>query len=245
MAGLLLYPLSMAKEVMRFYREFSQEKPDELRVDLILGTGPDGNLAAVIALCYCGRLEEGERLIEPLRKFGSPTADLIRPMSYCEWQTTLDPLMPPGLHNYWKSNFIAELPDAAIETLVRYAERTPSAICMLALEDMHGAASRVHPTATAFAHRHAQYSLLIIAMWPDPADTQKHIRWVRECWDAMRPFTAGRVYVNYLAEEEADRVREAYGPNYDRLVALKNKYDPTNFFRLNQNIKPTGEVAAR
>ena len=240
LAGPVFYPTSSAKEVMRFYREYARANPDDLRADVGLAdfgllTGP---VAVAIGLCYCGPLEEGKRLVEPVRKFAAPLADLIQPMGYCEVQSMLDPLMPPGLHNYWKSNFIADLPDAAIETLVHFFETRPSASSFLWLERMHGAASRVHPTTTAFGHREAQYALLIIAMWSDAADTERHIRWVRECWEAMQSFTTGRVYVNYLGEEGEERVRAAYGANYERLVALKNKYDPTNFFRLNQNIKP-------
>ena len=223
-----------------FYREYKEGAPDELRVDAGFVTAPDGTLVAAVVPCYVGPPGDGERILKPLRAFGPPVADMVGPVSYCQLQAMLDPIAPPDHLNYWKSSFVAELSDAAIETMIRYAEARPSPTSFLILEDMHGAASRVRPEDTAFAHRQAHYALLIIATWTDAADSEKHIHWVRDCWEAMQPFTAGSVYVNYLGEEGEERVRAAYGPNYDRLVALKNKYDPTNFFRLNQNIKPRG-----
>lgn len=237
LAGLLFYPIAKAKEVFRFYREYMPESPDALRVDIGVLTAPDGNLAVGMIPCYVGAVAEGERVIAPLRRLG-PVADLVRPMTYCEVQTMLDDVLPPGRRNYWKSSFVPTLDDAAIETLIACGQAAPSPTSFLALEPIHGAASRVPPEATAFPHRTAHYSLLILAVWTDPAASEQHIRWSRESWEALQPFAAGRVYVNYLSEGE-DRVQEAYGTNYDRLVALKNTYDPTNFWRRNQNIRPT------
>lgn len=237
LAGLLFYPIAKAKEVFRFYREYMPESPDALRVDIGVLTAPDGNLAVGMIPCYVGAVAEGERVIAPLRRLG-PVADLVRPMTYCEVQTMLDDVLPPGRRNYWKSSFVPTLDDAAIETLIACGQAAPSPTSFLALEPIHGAASRVPPEATAFPHRTAHYSLLILAVWTDPAASEQHIRWARESWEALQPFAAGRVYVNYLSEGE-DRVQEAYETNYDRLVALKNTYDPTNFWRRNQNIRPT------
>jgi hypothetical protein len=180
---------------------------------------------------------EGERVIAPLRRLG-PIADLVRPMTYCEVQTMLDDVLPSGRRNYWKSSFVPTLDDAAIETLIACGQAAPSPTSFLVLEPIHGSASRVPPEATAFPHRTAHYSVLILAAWTDPGASEQHIRWARESWEALQPFAAGRVYANYLSEGE-DRVQEAYGTNYDRLVALKNTYDPTNFWRRNQNIRPT------
>ena len=151
----------------------------------------------------------------------------------------LDPILPPGQRNYWKSGFLPDLNDAAVERLIACGQAAPSHTSFLTLEPILGAASRVPPAATAFPHRGAYYSLLILAVWTDPATDEAHMRWARESWDAMQPFAAGGVYVNYLGEEGEERVRNAYGTNYDRLVALKNKYDPTNFWLRNQNIRPT------
>jgi FAD/FMN-containing dehydrogenase len=237
LAGLLFYPIAKATEVFRFYREYMPESPDAFRADIGVLTAPDGNLAVGIIPCYVGAVTEGERVIEPLRRLG-PVADLVRPMTYCEVQTMLDDVLPIGRWNYWKSSFVPTLEDAAIETLIACGQAAPSPTSFLALEPIHGAASRVPPEATAFPHRAAYYSLLILAVWTDPAASEQHIRWARESWEALQPFAAGRVYVNYLSDGE-DRVQEAYGPNYKRLVALKNTYDPTNFWRRNQNIRPT------
>ena len=238
LAGLLFYPIAKATEVFRFYREYMPESPDAFRADIGVLTAPDGNLAVGIIPCYVGAVAEGERVIEPLRRLG-PIADLVCPMTYCEVQTMLDDVLPPGRRNYWKSSFVPTLDDAAIQTLITCGQAAPSPTSFLALEPIHGAASRVPPEATAFPHRAAHYSLLILAVWTDPATSEQHIRWARESWEAMRPFAAGRVYVNYLGEEGEARVQEAYGPNYEQLVTLKNTYDPTNFWRRNQNIRPT------
>jgi FAD/FMN-containing dehydrogenase len=237
LAGLLFYPMAKAREVFRFYREYMPESLDALRVDIGVLTAPDGNLAVGMIPCYVGAVAEGERVIEPLRRLG-PVAELVRPMTYCEVQTMVDDVLPPGRRNYWKSSFMPTLDDAAIETLIACGQAAPSPTSFLALEPIHGAASRMPPEATAFPHRTAHYSLLILAVWTDPAASEQHIRWAREAWEALQPFAAGRVYVNYLSQGE-DRVQEAYGTNYDRLVALKNTYDPTNFWRRNQNIRPT------
>ncbi len=145
---------------------------------------------------------------------------------------------PPGRQHYWKSNFLrSPIDDNAIEVLAELASRRPCPLTPVVLQQMHGAASRVDPTATAFPHRHSQYDMMFLSQWVDAADADKNISWTRESWEAMKPFTNG-VYVNNLGEEEDDVVRDAYGANYERLVALKKKFDPTNFLRLNQNIAP-------
>ena len=239
LGGMLLYELSKAKEILRFFDEFSHTCPDELSTMALCVTVPDGNRVVVIAACYCGSLEEGERVLKPLRTFGSPLADMIRPMAYVEMQSILDAGLPPGQWHYWKSNFVRTLSEDAIETLMEHVATAPSPLTALFIQQMHGAASRVEPTETAFAHRREQYDLIIPSIWIDPADSEKNIKWTRELWEAMQPFVEQTVYVNNLGEEGDERVRAAYGPNYERLAALKNKYDPTNFFRLNQNIKPT------
>lgn len=239
LAGELIYPIARAAEVLRFYREFLPESPDAIRTDIGLVTAPDGNLVIGVIPCYIGTIAEGERIIEPLRRLG-PVADMVRPLRYCGLQTMMDEMLPPGRMNYWKSSFLPALDDGAIDTLVACGRSVPSPTSLLTLEPICGAASRVSPDATAFPHRGTSYSLLILATWTDPAASDRHIRWARESWEAMKRFTAGRVYVNYLSEGE-DRVQEAYGANYGRLAALKSTYDPKNFFRVNQNIPPEAE----
>jgi FAD/FMN-containing dehydrogenase len=239
LGGMVLYEMRQAREVLRFYREFAHTCPDELSTMAAFLTAPDGNPVLAIVVCHCGALAEGEKALKPLRTFGAPMTDLIQPMPYVEMQRLFDAGWPPGRLHYWKSNFLRTVSDDAIEMLVAYAAAVPSPMTYIVLQQMHGAASRVGPTETAFAHRTEQYFFGIYSVWIDPADSEKNIGWTREFWEAMQPFVERGVYVNDLGEEGDERVRAAYGSNYDRLVAVKNTYDPTNFFRLNQNITPT------
>ena len=241
LGGEIWYELSKAKEVLHKYHEFAQSCPDELSTLAGLTTSPDGILAVVIYLCYSGSLDVGEKLVKPLRSFDKPLADLIRPMTYLEVQGAADETPRPRYLRYWKGNFLRVLGDDAIAMMVECAKTMPSQniIGGLELQHMHGAASRVGPGETAFAHRYEQYDFLVHAGWTDPADSEKIVNWVRESWQRMQPFTEQAVYINDLGEEGEGRVKDAYGPNYERLLALKNKYDPANFFRLNQNIQPT------
>lgn len=240
LGGLLAYPMSKAEEVLRFYDDFSHESPDELSTAAGLLTAPDGNSSVLIVVCYTGPLREGERILKPLRTFESPVIDAIRPMKYVEMQSILDEGYPSGRLHYWKSNFLPALSSDAIETMIEQAESRPSPLSALVLQQMHGKASRIPREETAFPHRNEQYDFLIVSQWADAAANELNIRWARDCWEKMQPFVEKAVYVNDLGEEGDQRVKEAYGPNYPRLVALKNKYDPTNFFHNNQNIKPAG-----
>jgi FAD/FMN-containing dehydrogenase len=239
--GLVIHPLSRAKEVAQFYREFTSSTPDEITVHLAFLTLPDGQQVAAFVPCYSGPQEKAEAVIQPLRAFGSPITDTLGPMLYTEVQAQGGLLYPPGRLSYWKSSFLLDLSDEAIETLIARFAAVPSPFSISALEQLGGAISRVDNDETAFGGRNARYSLVITSDWTDPAESEKNIQWAREFWEAMKPFESEGVYVNYLGVEGEDRVKAAYGPaKYERLVALKNKYDPTNFFRLNQNIKPTG-----
>jgi FAD/FMN-containing dehydrogenase len=244
LGGMVIHPLDQAVELLGFYDEFTRTTPDELGLtNALFMTSPEGERLVAIAVCYNGSVEEGERVLRPLRDFGTPLADVIGPMSYAQVQGMLDEGFPPGLQNYWKSNFLKGLDDKAIEIIVDHVRNAPSPNSAVAIEQFCGAVSRVGMDDTAFNHRNARYNLLIVGMWPDPAAKDENVKWVRDLWDAMEPYSSGGVYVNYLiqeADEGAERVKAAYGPEkYERLVALKNKYDPTNVFRLNQNIKPT------
>jgi len=239
LGGMVLHPLDKAKEVFRFFHEFSAGCPDELSTVAAVLTAPDGSPAVAIAVCYCGSLDEGEKALSPLRSFGSPVADLIRPMPHLAIQSMLDDSFPPEHQLYWKSSFIRDLNDEAAQIIVDFMARKPAPLTLCYLQQIHGVASRVSPAETAFSHRGDHYDFAIISTWPDPAANEKNIAWTREFFEALQPHLEEGVYVNNLGEEGEDRVRAAYGPNYERLVALKNKYDPTNFFSLNQNIKPT------
>jgi FAD/FMN-containing dehydrogenase len=170
--------------------------------------------------------------------------DNIQPMSYRTLQSAPDAGFPLGRQHYWKSSWLKHLSDEAIEVMLQFVAEMPSPISGVGLQQMHGAASRVDPAATAFRHRDEHYDFLILSQWADPSDSEENIRWTRRLFEAMEPFFESGVYVNNLGEEGEDRVREAYGEHYERLVALKDKYDPTNLFRLNQNIRPTAQSGA-
>lgn len=244
LAGGLSYPMAEAREVLRFYDEFASECPDELTTVGSLGISPDGSPAVSISVCYCGSLETGEQVLRPLRTFGSPFEDSIQPMAYRTLQSAPDAGFPFGRQHYWKASYLKHVSDEAIEVMVRFVAEMPSAISGVGLQQMHGAASRVDPTATAFPHRDEHYDFLILSQWIDPTDSAKNIEWTRAFFEAMQPFFEKGVYVNNLGEEGDDRVKAAYGANYDRLLTLKNRYDPTNLFRLNQNIRPMAQSDA-
>jgi FAD/FMN-containing dehydrogenase len=241
LGGLLIYPMATAKALFRFYRDFTRTAPDALGSLINLATLPDGTPAAVILIAYSGPLDEGERLLHPLREFGPPLADQVGPMPYTALQSIVENFNPPGLRNYWKSNYLRDLSDAAIDVLVDYYATVPAPYTHVVIEHLGGAVSRVGADESAVDHREAPYNFLIVGMWADATEDAKVIGWVRELWGALQPFSSGGLYVNYEAEHDMDRVKAAYSPGkYARLVALKDKYDPTNLFRLNQNIKPTG-----
>ncbi len=241
LGGGVFHPVDKTREVLRFYRDYATTSSDKLSTQVATVTLPDVGRMVGVAGCYCGPISEGEKLLEPLRRFGAPAVDLFAPIPYVQLQGMLDPFFPPGRHGYTKSNFLTDLSDEAIDAFAEYAT-APSPYTAGVLEHLGGAFSRVGPTETAFAHRQYPYNFSIWSNWTAPADSQKNIQWTRDFWDAMRPFMGPGAYVNYLEDEGDPRAREAYGPNYERLVALKSKYDPTNFFRMNHNIQPTRPV---
>src|SRR6266487_3216209 len=238
LAGKVIYPIQQAREMLRFYREFTAKASDELTAYASLVTTPDGLPAAEITLCYTGSLEEGERSIEVLRKFGAPIVDMIHPKSYLKTVSMLR-AAPVGRRYYERSSTLEQLSDEAIDLIVEYGRARTSPFSQVLIQHIHGAASRVPPTGTAFAQRHESYILGMFAAWTDTDDeAQKHMEWTRSFWTATRRFASPGVYVNFLGDEGDERIRASYGVNYERLVALKNRYDPTNFFHLNQNIQP-------
>jgi len=237
LAGKVVYPMEHAREVLRFYREYTSTAPDELTAYASLMTTPGGLPAIAINLCYCGPLEADERLVEPIRKFGAPLVDLIRPRSYLKLISLADTGAPAGRHYYEKASTLKRLSDEAIETIANSGSSCTSPYSLVLIQHVHGAASRVGSTETAFALRGDSYVICILAAW-DGGEADRHSAWTRASWKALEPFASGGVYVNFLDNEGGGRVRAAYGGNYQRLVALKNTYDPTNFFALNQNITP-------
>ena len=239
LAGMVLHPLEKAKEVLRFYRQFDSEAPEEMSAWAGLMTSPDGHPVVAIVACYIGPSEAGEKVARPLKDFGPPMADMIQPMPYVKVQSMFDESFPPGRRNYWKSNMLRELSDDAIDALAGGFKQVTSPYSMVLIVQLGGAVKRFGKDGTALNHRTSPYDLVIMPAWSDPAESEKHIRWADDLWRAMQPFSSGGVYVNYLGNEGEERVKAAYGTNYERLVSLKNKYDPMNLFRFNQNIRPT------
>jgi FAD/FMN-containing dehydrogenase len=238
LGGMVLYPRSQASDVLKFYRDFTAAAPDELVTYAGLFSAPDRTPVAAIIVCHSGERAEGERTLAPLRKFGSPMLDAIQPMPFPAMQSLLDGAAPDGNQNYWKSTFLRELSDDAIATIVAYGNEATSPLSAVLVEQYGGAVSRVPDTATAFAHRQAEYDLVVMGQWVDPGESARHMSWTRRFAEAMVPFRSGAYLLNALGEESEDVVRAAFGVNYERLAAVKAQYDPTNFFRVNQNVPP-------
>ena len=237
LGGAFFYSISVAKQAFRFFDEFSRGCPDELTTFLAGAPAPDGTPCVGIAFCYCGNLEKGEELIKPLRQFAPVIADMVAQRSYVEMQSVFDDAFTPGRFYYWKSSLLRQVSENAAEVLAERTRKMPMTPgSFFYLQQLHGAAGRVKPADTAFPHRYDHYNCGAMAGWDDAAHTEDNLRWSRESWQAMQPFCEHDAYVNDLGDEGEVRVREAYGKNYDRLLALKRRYDPTNFFRLNQNI---------
>lgn len=247
LGGLVAYPIAQAREVLQFYREFAADLPDEISVMADALVAPPmpfvpaemhGKAIIAIMVGYAGPLEQGEEVLHPLRTFGPPAFDVIQPMPYCALQSLYDAAAPPGRLSYWKADYLGGLPDDAIDAFVAHCDPWLSPFTQAHLTAMGGAFGRIPSNQTAFANREAAFVLNIISIWSDPAESAQQTAWTRAFWDAMRPFSQGGVYVNFLGDEGEERIRAAYGGNYDRLVDVKSKYDPQNLFRLNQNIKP-------
>lgn len=239
-AGMLIYARDKSLEVLRCYREYARGCPDELTAFAAMMTSPEGVPVVAMLVGHIGDLAEGEKRLAPVRKFGAPLADTIGPMSYVELNSLLDAAVPyGGVQRYWKSSFLKALGDDVLEIMIERAEAMRSPMSMIGFFHMHGAATRVDRDATAYSLRDDQWDYDVISQWTDPVESADHIQWTRDYWNAVEPYASGEVYVNHLDAEEAGRLTAAYSRNYDRLVALKNKYDPTNLFRMNQNIKPT------
>jgi FAD/FMN-containing dehydrogenase len=243
LAGSVTYPYDRARDAMRFYAEFSSKAPDALSLDAAFASIPSGEKVFSVSACYDGPIDEGEKVLKPLREFGSPIANGIAPVPYLQIQSAGDAVFPRGRRYYWKAQFLRELTDAAIDALLEVYAAAPSTDSLLVLQHVGGAIARVPNYATAYVHRDALYDCFPISIWDNPEDDEAHIRWAREVWNVMRRFSTGGVYANNLGDEGEDRVESAYGENYPKLVALKNRYDPSNLFRSNQNIRPARQTS--
>ncbi len=247
LSGLIVYPVSEAKPVLQQYREFMAKAPEDLTVWAVLRLAPPlpflpaeihGKEIVALALLYAGDPKQGQPLIEPLRKFGTPAGEHVGVQPYVAWQKTFDPLLAHGARNYWKSHNFSTIKDEVFDLVVDYLNRLPSPQCEIFFGALGGATTRPAPDSAAYPHRDALFVMNVHGRWEDPADDKRCIGWSRDYFNATAPFASGGVYVNFLTADEGERVRNAYGVNYQRLSQVKRKYDPENLFRINQNITP-------
>jgi FAD/FMN-containing dehydrogenase len=238
LAGSLVYEWKSVRDALRLYAEFSAAAPDALCADAALITMPDGSHGFAISAFYAGPMDDGERILRPLRQALTPVADRIGPISYVQLQKAGDASFPRGHRFYWKAQFLREITKAAADPLIDRFPSVPSPRSFFVFQQVGGAIGRVPRAATAYANRGAAYDTFPVSIWTDPAADEANMAWAREMYGALRPFAMEGVYVNNLGDEGDDRVKAAYGENYDRLVTLKRKYDPNNLFRLNQNVRP-------
>lgn len=247
LSGLVVHPIADAKHVLRFYRDFTENADDNTACWFVMRKAPPlpflapeyhGKEILALAMAYAGDIAAGERALQPIRSFGHPIADVVAPHPLTAWQKILDPLLAPGMRNYWKSHDFAHLSDGLIDVLLDHARRLPDPQTEIAFAQLGGAIARVAPGATPYGHRDAQYTMNVHGRWADAAKDAACIAWARSLFQAAAPFATGGVYVNFLTADEGERVRQAYGANYDRLLELKQRFDPTNLFRVNNNIRP-------
>lgn len=248
LGGMLVHRAGDAPALLRFHREFVSDAPEELTTLAVYLTAPPapflpseihGKKVLAIALCYAGDLEEGEKLLSPLRKFGKPVADLIKPMPYLALQKMFDESAPAGAMNYWKSFYIDGLSDSTIDALLAQGARISSPLSAIHIHQLGGASAMPVDLSTSYSHRDAPFIVNLVSTWTDPRENQRHIDWTRDSFAALSKFATG-AYVNFMGEEGEDRVKAAYGAEkFSRLTSLKNKYDPANLFRFNQNVKPS------
>ena len=247
LSGLIVFPRSQAATVLRKYREFVAAAPDELSVWIVMRKAPPlpflppevhGQDILALALCYVGSEESGRKLIAPLVTFGKVLGQHVGMQPFTAWQQAFDPLLTPGARNYWKSHNFSDLKDGFFDALVECAGAMPSPQCELFVGQLGGQTARVPVDATAFGNRDANFVMNVHGRWDSPAEDQTGIAWAREVYRATLPYATGGAYSNFLTAEETDRVKSAFGANYARLEQVKRTYDPLNFFRLNQNIRP-------
>jgi len=255
LSGLIVHPISAGSQLLRDYRRLVAAAPEELTCWMVLRKAPPlpflppevhGTEVVVLALCYSGDIEEGRKAVEPFRRLGTPIADVVGENPFVAWQAAFDPLLREGARNYWKSHDFVELGDGAIDVLLDYAGRLPTPECEIFVASLGGAINRVPADATAYPHRDVQFAVNVHTRWSQAGQDGTCIAWAREFFDTMTPHATGGVYVNFMPEDEAQRVSPgAYGKNYLRLAKLKARYDPDNLFRLNQNILPVAGGSAR
>jgi len=237
LGGLIAHPRERAGEVLRYHREFMATAPEELTAYAGMVTTPDGMPATVLLACWCGDIAEGERVLAPLRAFGPPLLDTIERVPFPAMQRLLDAAFPDGSYNYWKATFVPKLTDSVVDLVVEHGNRMRSPLSAVGVEFYGGAPGRVSSAESAFAQRRAEYNIGMMAQWADPLESASHIAWARQMYDALEPYSSGNHFLNFQSDAGADVIKAAFGDNYARLAEVKRKYDPTNFFSLNQNIQ--------
>jgi len=247
LSGLVVHPFDQAETLLKSYREIVDAAPDELTCWVVMRKAPPlpflpeewhGREILIFAMCYAGDMTEGEKAVAELRGLGDPIADVVGPHPFAGWQTAFDPLLEPGARNYWKSHDFTALSDGAIGILTDAVERLPSPETEIFIAHVGGAMSRVAPEATAYPQRESHFIMNVHTRWREAHQDRACIQWARDLFDATEPHAAGSVYVNFMPDDEADRVEQAYGSNYTRLARIKARHDPGNLFRMNQNIRP-------
>jgi FAD/FMN-containing dehydrogenase len=248
LAGLIVFPFDQAKQVLTHYRDFVNTLSDDVSVWAVLRQAPPlpflpaevhGKEVVVLAVFSTLNIDDAQQAIAPIRSFGTPCGEHVGAVPYTAWQKAFDPLLAPGARNYWKSHNFTQLSNEALDIVIQYAGQLPSPQCEIFLGLLGGQTNRAASDATAYPHRQALYAMNVHTRWTDPAEDKKCITWAREFFVAAAPYAAGSVYINFLTQDEGERIAEAYGHNHARLVQLKDKYDPRNLFRQNQNIKPS------
>ena len=247
--GPIFYPVDHAAEVMRFYREFIAQAPEQLGAFFAFQIAPPlpfipedrhGETMCLIVACWAGPVEDGEAAIAPLLEAAPVVAQFVGPMPYPALNSAFDALLPAGLQHYWKADFVRELTDDAIAAHLEHGPRVPAVESTMHLYPIDGACHRVASDETAFTYRDARFACVIAGMWPDPADNERNIRWVRDYWTAIHPHSEPGGYINFMADDDQGRIRDNFKENYERLVEVKRRYDPENLFRMNQNVDPSG-----
>jgi FAD/FMN-containing dehydrogenase len=248
-AGIFFYPLERARDVLEFYRGYIADAPEQMGAFPAFQIAPPlpfipesdhGKTFCAIVSCWSGPLDEGEKALEPIRTAAPTVAEMVTPMPYPALNSAFDPLVPPGLQHYWKASFASELTDGAIAAHVEHGPQVPVVNSTMHIYPINGACNRVPSDATAFAYRDAKFATVIAGMWPDPADNETNIKWVKDYYASLQPHSAAGGYINFMADDDQDRIHENYKDNYSRLASIKTRYDPDNLFHLNQNIKPAG-----
>ncbi|HBC3498403.1 MULTISPECIES: FAD-binding oxidoreductase [Vibrio] len=247
LSGLIVFPFEQAKSVITQFAKFTESAPEELSVWMVSRKAPPlpflpesvhGKEVVVLAICYAGNPSEGEKLIEPLRDFGDAHGEHVGVQPFAAWQQAFDPLLTPGARNYWKSHNFNSLSEGVIDAAIEYAGKLPSPQCEIFIASLGCAASRPEPESMAYSSRDANYVLNVHGRWDSAEDDQACIAWARDFFAKTKPYASGGAYINFLTQDEAERTESAYGPTYVRLQQIKKKYDPTNLFKMNQNIKP-------